>query len=115
MGQEFADTVYRVILDSEQHILQPGLGIDLVHFTARHEGIHYGDSLGRFVITGKEVIFSAQGYGSDGVFDQVIIDFNFAIQEESFEFFPAVEAVSDGLADGAFGQYLLVFCFEIFM
>ena len=103
VGQQFADLVYGVFLDSEEHILQPGLGIDLVHFTASHEGIDDGDSLGCFVIAGKEVIFSAQCYGPDGIFHQVVVNFDFTIQEESFEFLPSVEAIIDGLADGAFG------------
>ena len=89
--------------------------IDLVHFAASHEGIDYGDSLGCLVITGKEVIFSAQGYGSDSVFHQVVVNFDFTVQEETFEFFPSVEAISDGLPDGAFGQYLEQFCFKVFV
>lgn len=53
------------------------------------------------MITGKEVIFSAQGYGSDGIFDQVIVNFDFAVPEETLEFFPPVEAVSDGVEEPA--------------
>ena len=64
----------------------------------------------------QEVLF-ADGGGANGVFDEVVVDFQLAVFQIAGEALPAGQCVADRFAEGAFGQLALFFpvkdCFDV--
>jgi len=58
-----------------KHIGQPFAGVHITGFTAPQQGIHDGSILCGVMVTTKQISFSANGQGPDGIFGQVIKTF----------------------------------------
>lgn len=52
----------------------------------------------------EEPVSGSKLGGADGVFDEVVIDFDPAVAEIGFKVRPLVEGVDDGFAQIAFGE-----------
>jgi hypothetical protein len=69
-------------------------GFRPVEFTCSQDGIDHGSLLRGFMRSGKQLVFSSQGNGPDGVFDQVVVNLEAAIVDIADQAGPEVECVS---------------------
>jgi len=83
---------------------QVGIGLKPVGFRSFDEGV---DGRTGFSATGaarKEPVLPAHGEGSNGVFDEIVVDPQPTILKVDDKTAPLISGVSDGLAEQAFGR-----------
>ena len=98
---------YRIdwmILDTIEHIGEVFQGVDVANFAGSQDGIKDSGSLGGIVRTCEQIVLPPQGDWPDGIFYQVIIDFQSSIAGIYAKFVPTPEAIGNSFADGTFGQ-----------
>ena len=69
------------VVDVVDHVGEPFLWVDVVFFAGSEEAVEHCHILSSLVSSGKEVVFSTQCQGSDGVFNPIVIHFKDAILE----------------------------------
>lgn len=109
MPLDFGPSLRRNILDLPvghggetcEDIAQVGVRIDMATATGFDEGVEDGAAVTGGGIAEEEPVFLSDGGGSDGVFDEVIVDLNSSVVEEHAEEIPIGEGVVDGHAHAA--------------
>ena len=91
------DPFGRMRRNATEHIGKPQLGIDIVFLAGRQERVDDGRALGRVVRAGKEVILAPQGNRTDGVLNQIGVNFNASVSPVARELLPASQTVEYGL------------------
>ncbi len=74
------DALLWVIFQILQHILQPFPGIDVLRLLAGQKGIYHRRTLRTLMGTAKQIVLAAQGYGTNHILDQVVINLHATIQ-----------------------------------
>ena len=87
-----------------QDVVEVGLGVEAAATGAFDEGVVDGGGFAGFGIADEEIVLFADGAGSDGVFDEVVVEFDPAVFQIAGEAVPLAEGIVEGLAKGAFGQ-----------
>ena len=82
-------------MDAREDVLEPHTGVNTVLFACVDEGVDHGDTLSRLVASCKEVVFPADGDRPNGIFHQVVVYFQPAVEEEAFQIFLSFEGVGD--------------------
>ena len=85
-----------------QHIFEPCVGVNALEFAGSQQGVNHGGSLCTVVAACEKVIFAAQCYGSDLIFDEIIIDFELSVEDIAAQFLPTAQAVFDGSVEFVF-------------
>ena len=83
----------RVLLQSLQHIPEPLPWIDAHRFAGREKRVHHGCSLAGIMGAAEQVIFTADGHGSNRVFNQIIIDFNPTVGQINFQLWQLIDGI----------------------
>ena len=87
-----------------QDIVKVGEGGEAAAAGAGDEGVEDGGSFPGFGIADEQVVFLADGAGADGVFDEVVVEFDPAVFQITGEALSLAEGVGEGLAKLAFGE-----------
>ena len=99
-GQEFVDVAVGMAVDDPgDDVGEVGLRIDGVEFAGFDQRGDDRPVLATAVGAGEERILTIEGDGADGAFDDVGVDLDAAIVEESGEPFPSRERVADRLGE----------------
>ncbi len=98
LGQQFMHTVDRMVADAGDDIPKPFLWIDPVEFACSQQGVEDGGPLSAFMASGKQIVLAAQGDGANGVFYEVIVDFQSSVEDINPKFFPSGKGVAEGFA-----------------
>ena len=102
-GQEFVDTLCRMILDASKDISEPGERVDVVELGGLDQAVDGGSPATTFVGSGEGPVAPAGGHRPHRSLGGVVAHAEAAIVEEAHESAPEVEAVGDRLADLAAG------------
>jgi len=86
-------------VDPLNHIGKIFKGIMAMPDSGSHKGIDHSAPFGTLLGAGEQVVFPAQSNSTDGIFYQIIINFQATILEVAFQEFPAAGGISDCLAD----------------
>ena len=80
------------------------VGIDAAAAATDQKRVEDGAAPAGIGMSDEEPALAADGGGTDGVFDEVVVDFETAVCEISGQGVVLVEEVVDGLTHGALGQ-----------
>lgn len=83
--------------DVAEHIVEPLVRVDVVHFARGEESVHHGRILGGTVRTREQIILAANATGR-GVFHQVVVDVDMGVFGVGHQLAPLILSVSYGLA-----------------
>lgn len=75
-----------------------GGGVDAGPVAVADQGVERGGACAALGIAHEQPVFLADGAGSDGVLDEVVVDLHAAIAQEHAQLRPLVEGVADGLS-----------------
>ena len=78
-GQEFFDSIDRVVGNPGEHVAEVGFWIDPVQFRSSNQAIHRGGTFASGVGSGKQKVLPAQGDTTQSTFGRVVVDFQVAI------------------------------------
>src|SRR5688572_24065933 len=84
-----------------QHILEIGIGFDLIELRGLDERAYHGPAFATAIGAGEQVILAAEGHRSDRPFDRVCIELDAAIVDEAAERIPAHKSIADGFREPA--------------
>ncbi len=90
-----------MISNAFQHPCEPGLGIDIVHFSGLNEGAGDSGSLAATNGAREETIFSTRGDGTDRSLTDIVVELQTSVAEISTRFRHRLQGVADRL--GQFG------------
>ena len=85
--------------DAGDDVGQVGLGVDAVQLAGPDERGQHGPVLGATVGAGEEMVLPPEGQGSDGALDDVVVDLDLAIIQETGQAFPAGQGIADRLGE----------------
>lgn len=87
--------------EAGEDVAEVGVRVDPAAAAAFDDGVEDGAALASFGGADEEPVFLADGGGTDGVFDEVVVDRDAAVAEVDGEGGPLAEGVVDGLAERA--------------
>lgn len=87
-----------------QDVVEVGEGVEAAAAGAGDEGVEDGGGFPGFGVADEQVVFLPDGAGADGVFDEVVVQFDPAVFQITGEAVPLAEGVGEGLAKLAFGK-----------
>jgi hypothetical protein len=73
LGKELLDSALFVGINAIQDVCQSGIGVYSVYLAGGQQTIEYRSMLGRCMAAGEQIIFAINRYGSDAVFDRIIV------------------------------------------
>jgi hypothetical protein len=91
--------VSRVLGDAGQHVGQPSLGIDIVHFCRDDDAVHGGGSLSAAIGAGEQPRLSAKGDATQRSFRGIVRQADTPLVEEAGECGLAFEHVLHRFGD----------------
>lgn len=86
--------------------------VDAPAAAAFDDGVEDGSALAGFGGSYEEPVLFADGGGADGVFHEVVVDFDPSVDEVAFEFASLLDGVADGPADSALWEVVRADSFE---
>lgn len=92
------------VREAGEDVPQVGMGIEAAAAAAFDEAVKDGSALAGFGVADEEPVLLADGGGTDGVFDPVVVDFDAPVFEVDAQRGPLAERVVDGLAQETLGQ-----------
>ena len=98
---ELVDGFVGVVGQAGQDILEVVEGVDVQTAAGLDDGEEHGTALAAFGVADEEPVLLAHGGGTDGIFDQVVVDLQAAVVEVAAKQFPLAQGVVDGLSHGA--------------
>lgn len=87
-----------------QDMEQIGIRIESATTATFDDGVEDGATFPGLGFADEQPVLFAESGGADGIFDQVLVDFNAAIVEVNAEQRPQVQGVVDGQTHAAAGQ-----------
>jgi len=85
-----------------QHVSQIGIGIDAAISATSDDRVNHSTAPPGFFVSDEEPVLFAHGRGSDGVFDEVVVDLDSAIGDEHRQHGLLTESIGEGFAEKAF-------------
>lgn len=85
------------LVDREQHVCEPGLGVHVVELAGGQQRQQLGESLGGVIVAREQRVLPQQGDDAQGTFAQIVVDGHRRVPEEELEGLGLVEYVVDGL------------------
>ena len=112
MGEQVGQVLAVIVvvgMNVIQEVNQPVTEVNIACFAAPQHGINDGSVFRGIVIAAEQPVFSTQGDGPDGIFPEVVVDFQPAVQMVTGQLVIDAIGVTDGLANPSFGQDLGIF------
>ena len=73
MGQQFADAIDRMGVDSCDYVFEPLVRIDIIYFAGSQQAIDHGNALGASLASGKQKVLSAKGHWPNASLYRIVI------------------------------------------
>ena len=102
--QQLVDAAGRVAVDAREHVAQVGPGLDAAEFGRLHQAHHDGCPLAGQLAANEQPVLRAKLPGLDQPFEVVVVDRHGPVAQAQRQRLPVVQAVVDGLRDGAAGK-----------
>lgn len=118
VGKQFCQVlavIIVVIVNIVQEENHPVPEVHLMSFAAPHHGINDGSIFGGIMIATEQPVLSSQGYASQGIFPEIIVYFEPAVQMIAGQLVVDAVGITDGLANPPFGQDLGVLIYQPFL
>src|SRR5665213_2610592 len=116
-GQKLIQPPDSMIVDTRQHVGEPGLWIDIVEFGGGDEGVDGGSAPSALIGTGEGPVSSSDGDGSQFALGGIVRHAKPSVIEEAGKCIPAAEAVVDRLGrvvvPGKLGPLLVQPCLQL--
>ena len=90
-----------------EDLAQVGVGVDALASAVFDDRVEDGSALARIDVAHEEPVLLSNGSGTDGVFDEVVVDLHAPVLQEHAKAAPLTQGVVDGFAQGTLRQVAL--------